>query len=275
MIEYRRKWKAPLRIKGKTEWQCTQCGTGDLVVLDGTFKESETLESKRIFDGQSPNDKNSVFVSILRCSNEKCYEVYSTLGDYQYRSRLMQYEHFNPETVDVEVRWDDEISELAKPVYIHPPPHIIHISPRCPTEIREVIQSAFCLFWCDLPACANRLRSCVEQFLTQQNVPKEKISKKGDNIRLYLKERITLYQKSNPVLGDVLQAIRFLGNEGSHYEVLSKDKELTTDDALDAFMLLEYVLEETYVGKTKEINKIVSEIMKAEGPRSREKKSKE
>ena len=75
--------------------------------------------------------------------------------------------------------------------------------------------------------------------------------------------RITKAKDKNIVLGkleDILYAIKWLGNAGSH-----SSSEITLDDVFDAYELMHHVLIELYQPKNR-LNKLAKAIRKRKGP---------
>ena len=64
-------------------------------------------------------------------------------------------------------------------------------------------------------------------------------------------------------IGNQLMAIKWIGNDGSHY------KKITKEDILDAFKILEYCLNKIYVKEEEEIKKLAKKINTIKGTRSK------
>ncbi len=60
---------------------------------------------------------------------------------------------------------------------------------------------------------------------------------------------------------EFLLAIKWLGNAGSHPDII------TTDDVMDTYEIMEHVLENIYENKEKNIRKIAKRINKRKGPK--------
>jgi hypothetical protein len=84
--------------------------------------------------------------------------------------------------------------------------------------------------------------------------------------RLSLHERIEIFQKVQPAVGDALLALKWIGNTGSH------PGDLSAKDLLDAFDILSHALDEVIGKRTKQIQQLVTEINRHKGPRSLKKK---
>lgn len=75
-----------------------------------------------------------------------------------------------------------------------------------------------------------------------------------------LHSRIALYEQQNKAIATRLFAIKWLGNAGSH------PGEITKDDVLDAYEILESILDQLYVQHEKRIDRMVSKVNKKKGP---------
>ena len=140
----------------------------------------------------------------------------------------------------------------------------------CPTRhfIPEKLNSkskrhllkAFELLWIDAGASANRLRICVEVLLDQFKVPrnnKPKIGKK--RVRLSLGTRLTKLKGRTASQKHIFDALRVIGNVGSH------DGHTERDTLLIAFSLIEDVLAELIDKRTANRDKLARQIVAANG----------
>ncbi len=233
-------------------WGCPSCFAGVLVAKNETFSKMETSASRcvRLREARNPEGIEYVFSCVRVCENIYCNEVVVISG------RGSVDNDFNPETNKM------EFLDVFEAKYVYPSPHIIHLPKSSSKELKDEFISAFTLYWSDIRACANRIRSCVELILTEYHIKRFEI-KKGKRKRLSLHERIELFSYKNATLGDALMAIKWIGNEGSHIGKLTKD------DLLDAFEMLEHVLDELFEKRKEKIGKLVKAINKKKGPISK------
>lgn len=119
---------------------------------------------------------------------------------------------------------------------------LFEIPPQCSDDEKKELQAAFALFWMDNNACANKLRRCIELLLNRKKIPKS-----HKQHRLNLKERIDKFEKEIPTIEitPYLQAIRIIGNIGSH------QKEVTKEQLLDCFEFIDRIFEIIYLKKEK------------------------
>lgn len=165
------------------------------------------------------------FSGFLMCNFKFCGEVVVVAGDYQ--------EHVHYQYDD---RVDEEVPDVTTtytPGFFSPPPCIIALPKKLTDKVEEHLSDAFGLLWVDAAACANRLRIAVEYLLDQLAVPRKGKRRNGKNGDLDLSERIEALDIVRPGHKSALNALRHVGNTGSH--------EGTADfeDVLDCFELLE------------------------------------
>jgi hypothetical protein len=94
----------------------------------------------------------------------------------------------------------------------------------------------------DPTAAASRLREAIEAVLTHRGISTH--TAKGHKLSLH--KRIELFRELDDggwaEQADYIEAAKWLGNEGTH-------QTLGREDALDAFAMLEKVLDDLYVGE--------------------------
>lgn len=70
-----------------------------------------------------------------------------------------------------------------------------------------------------------------------------------------LHDRIENYKKTKPQICTLLLALKIVGNEGSH------TSKIKNEDILDAFKILEQVIDDLYIKKRKRIMTIANNII--------------
>lgn len=257
-------WLSSFTESEVPRWPCPHCETGTLRLKEEKRKPDQTwsvFPVVRRSDAASerdqkkvphwtPMDDSGLFGALLECDRRECNDVVSLCGTY-----------------GVDISYDDEGAYewvvYHRPLYIHPAPPMFQVPANCPPPIKEEIKAAFKLFWCDTSSCLNRIRTATEMLLTEKKIKRFGRAKtKGDpRPRLSLASRIEIMANKQPELKLSMSAIRWLGNAGSH------GGELKQDTALDAFELLEYVLDSLYVQRGRALNRMSKEIIKRKGPR--------
>lgn len=193
---------------------------------------------------------NLIFSGALECAS--CSEYIAFTG----RGNPEQNGYYDYELDQHHLEYD----EVFLPTHFEPALHIFDIPANCPDSVKDEIVASFKLFWSDLPASANRIRTSLEILMNENKVKRFEIIG-GKRKPISLHKRILLF--NNAELTDLLVAIKWIGNTGSHLG------ELETVDILETYKLLEYALTKLYDNKEKEIKKITSEINKRKGTRKR------
>lgn len=131
-----------------------------------------------------------------------------------------------------------------------PAPCPFIIADNVPHAVRKPLLDASRHLWADHDAAGNKIRRAVEAMMDDRGVAK--FPKSGPRKPLSLHSRILRYGK--PEVVDKLLALKVIGNAGSH------DGGLSRDDILDAFQIMELVLDEVYVGSRRAVEKRAADI---------------
>ncbi|QYK02778.1 DUF4145 domain-containing protein [Shewanella psychrotolerans] len=224
-------------------WSCPHCSTGKLVVK----KENFLCEDVTSYHLKEVTLQYSGFFLCNYCA----HKTFSTgVGTVNYYSG---YDHGTNEYTDL------EITEYT-PQFFAPAVKLFNPPPATPESVKESLNRAFSICWSDIPASCNVLRVTVEVLLkdlwphVQQVIEGRNLGKK---IKA-LKEK----EAGNPPLLEVLnflEAIKWLGNSGSH------DGELEEQDLAVAFDIMEQVLTKLYIKESKPVGAWVSMIVGKEG----------
>jgi len=269
-LELRQEW-APLPMAIERElwlksfryeslpFPCPTCGTGTPRYKLQTRGDqthfplfiTASAENHRRNMRHEPASLDGSFVYMAVCDRKECGELICLCGDHEHKA-----EHDTlggPTNLHIEL----------KPKFICPAPNIFRIPGPCRALIRDEVRAAFQLFWCDPGACANRIRNAVELVLSDLGIPRFRIGK-GRRNRLTLHDRIKLFESKDAEQAHALMALKWLGNAGSH-----PAGEVSKDDALDGFEILDHVLQERYVQHRSAISRLSRAIIRRRGPRSK------
>lgn len=244
----RQLWAPPFRSLPR--WPCPRCGSGQLLPRKGSPHLEETGWSKAEHNHEDwdPDWITERFYALLDCSVPDCGElvvVSGTSGETYYTD------------VDVDGQLYQAIENSLNPISVFPAPYLFPLSTKCPESVREHLKSAFGLIWTDYASCANKLRSSVEALLTERKIATySKLVKGKPRQPLSLHKRIEIYRAKNKEAAECLEAVKWLGNHGSHGAT-----SLRLEDVLIAADILEYVIALIYDPKpsppstAKKINK--------------------
>lgn len=235
-------------------WLCSTCKKSRLVFESNKIIVCQTNASKeydRNWVGEEPYYLANHFHGTIKCSDSKCNEIYTIAGRFIIEEDFDEEEEqiFNKESYYTE--------------YIYPIVNIFKLPEDTPWEVEEAITIAFKVFWIDKAACANAIRKSVEIILTDKKVNKFKKHLNKPRTKFTLHQRIDIFEKRNDENSDVAQhlmAIKWIGNTGSH------DGDISNDDLLNGFELLNYSLEKLYGSRDKEIQQMTKYINKRRKP---------
>ena len=193
-----------------------------------------------------------VYNCILVCTNDKCREIVVSTGTGSVDWDIIEDENGQPDQV---------YSEFFLPKYFQPHLCLFSIPSDCPASVSDLLNESFRLFFCSPNAAANNVRAAIEELLTELKI-KRFSTVNGKRRFINLHQRIGLLPAKYAPFKDMILAIKWLGNAGSHGHA-----EVTMDDVMDAYELTEHILEEIYEPKAKKLKAIAKKVNKRKGPR--------
>lgn len=209
-------------------WPCSTCSKGYLIPLPDRMLVEETGPSLEAHGHEAwePDWIEARFAGFIKCSSPACGDVASIGGDapvdvFEYQD---EFEHIQT------------VSHHYVVKSIFPAPIPIKLPEAVPGSITEAVTAASALVWASSEAAGNQLRQVVELFLTDVGIPAKTAA--GGFITTH--SRIEQFQQIDSENGDALLAVKWLGNSSSHPGGLSRD------DVLNAFDMIEFVLENRY-----------------------------
>lgn len=235
------------------DWGCPTCLKGILSRTPTSIKLIESVSSKEYqkYDNAHFSDINGTFLGILTCNNKNCLENVVIAGGY--------FVDMEPNETNEYMQAEDRIV----PRYFNPPLYVIPYKNYLPKEVEKALKKSFELFWIDNSACANAIRKVVEIIMDDRGVKKTRTVVKATKTKresLNLHSRIVEFKKRNSEVAEMLEAIKWIGNEGSHaLDVLKREH------ILDAYEILDLCFEKLYNHAPKTISKTVKSIIKAKG----------
>lgn len=237
-----------------TEYKCPHCQKGYLLLDKGLFFEKQyqnSIESGtfKINDEYEEYDDRFYLGTIsgqLKCNHPDCAEITSFIGETKY------YLNYYDED-------DREIEVLEKGIffkYFIPSIHLIELRNDYPKELQKILLESFSLYFSSYSACVNTLRILLEKLCELHEIKSE--TDNGGYKTLDKKLDELNYNE----VKDLLKAIKWIGNDGSHsLEVIEKeDLDLT-------YRFIKKVLDEIYPSPTddEELNILAKEINKNKG----------
>lgn len=228
---------------------------------DSGFLEPQNIQTEITPHGKEMESYNYpygidyVFSGILICKNNACRDLVSING--QCLKDIVYGKEVDGDLV--EGRFSQYI-----PKFFYPNLKLFRLEKEVPKEVAEQINLSFSLYFSDLSSCGNRIRNSIELILDDLKASRWKKTK-ANRIHHFTKlhDRIEHFSKKNKGIGEMLLAIKIIGNEGSHVG------EMKLEDIIDAYEILEEIIEYTYVNKRKRIAKIAKDIVVKNKPRSK------
>lgn len=243
----------PFTLQHLPHLPCPKCQVGQLTIDAKNFLQSETAASKkdREHDAWEPDWIHYVFSCVFDCSRKDCGNVVSCSG----AGGVKIYGY-----VDEENDWVQDVEDYFYPRYFHPSLVLMDIPKKCPVSVGEHLRESFALFFSSPSAALNAARSAVESLLTELGVKRFE-GGKGKRRSISLHRRIQLLPAKHKEVTELLLAVKWLGNAGSH-----DSDEIDQGDVRVAYDLLEHVLSELFEGKGKKLKAIAKKVNAKKGP---------
>lgn len=188
---------------------------------------------------------------MLECSNNQCNEVVSSSGTGSVG---------NIEFVDDYGQLAQTYDEYFLPTSFEPFLNLIAIPGECRASVAIPLEESFKLFFSSSSAASNCVRIAIEELMTDLKVRRFVVIK-GKRKPVSLHQRINLLPPKYGHLKEMIRAIKWLGNAGSHSTL-----NITPDDVLDAYDLTEHILQEIYEPKVKKLSALAKKVNKKKGP---------
>lgn len=226
------------------DWPCPSCGVQSLSCADGNFKEVFKAPIDTSHPAFDPEWIEYVFTMYLTCAACGSSTVVTGTGD-------VSQEYLNDGSGDW--GWVDRFY----PTYFEPPLKIFEPPVDTPTSVIRTLQTSFASFFSSPSLSLSALRSALEVLLGEMEVAS--VDENGKF--LSLASRIRLLPEESQKIIEPANAIRWLGNDGTHGGGFNVRK----SDVLDGYRIFEHILIELYPEKRASIDDLVNRINKAKG----------
>lgn len=242
-------WKEPLRKDYVPNWHCPSCSGGYLRLQLDSLHALQTRSSIKDQDADcwDPDWIRLRFTALLKCQNENCQESVSVAG--LGKVEMMQ----------ISGNGDFDYVELYYPDFVKPSPNFIRVPKECPSAVRDELSKAFIAAWGDFSSAATHIRTSIELLLDFLKEPRIKLTKQKRRQTLTLHQRIKNFGNKDREISDALEAIKWVGNVGTH------SSDISQDDVFDALDIIEFVLEETLVSRRKNLLALAKKVIKKKG----------
>lgn len=150
-----------------------------------------------------------------------------------------------------------------RPTMFVPALNLIAIPAKCPPTVAQPLRESFALFFSSPGAASNNIRIAVEELLTELRV--KRFNTVGGQRRfISLHQRINLLPRKFVDLRELMLAIKWLGNAGSHGD--GGSGAISADDVMDAYEMMEHILAEVYSPRSNRLAAIAKKVNKRKGP---------
>ena len=235
--------------KDMSRWECPHCHKGRLKLGKTTNNDlTQTIPEEERNRHDEVLYQN--IAGFLNC--DYCYKKVFFIA-----SRYYTHDSYIDPDGSVEI---DEDEQNYYPYFFKPSLCIIELNEFIPEDIKSEMINSFSLYWVDISACANKLRTVLELIMSQQKIRKRHTSNSGKSKQNTLHKRIELFAKKKKSESEFIMALKYIGNAGSH------TKKLTHEDILIGYEMLEHVLNKLYDKKYFRLKKRMQMINKRRGP---------
>ncbi len=237
MASLRDLWGAGFEEGRYPPWPCPTCTRGNLRIIEGSLRTLEPQYSKILHnsDEWSPLDDTVRFDCMFQCDVQWCGEVVTMYGNVELEP-------------DYDLDGSSNYQRVFYPKGVYPAPPLAAIPKATPEEVSKQLRVASQLYWVDLGSCATRLRISVERILDAFEIPPGKLAK-----------RIEAFKAKDPEHAETFDALRYVGNVGSH------DGKNERDTILSAFEILQDALAQLFGKHKAHIQALKKKIIAAKG----------
>lgn len=227
-------------------WPCPKCGVQSLACGEGQFEKQYKEPINTSHPAFDPDWIEYIFTMHLKCSNSSCgcRLVCVGIGD-------VSQDYLDDGSGD----WDWFDNFQVK--YFEPSLRIFIPPKDTPECVRNSLDTSFSTFFSSPNISLSALRSGLEVLLGDMEVAS--VDENGKF--LSLAKRINLLPEGSRKMIEPANAIRWLGNDGTH----GGGSRVRKSDVFDGCRIFEHTLVELYPEKVASIDSLVARINNAKG----------
>lgn len=216
--------------------RCSTCSAGHI-----SYRDPERFESQRSVDSHKHPafDVEWIYGSFLiqgQCENPGCRQSGHAAGTYRVGDAKLS----APVSLDYEAGLP--YSAFYRVAQLYPAPVLLQIPEGAPAGVGAGAARAGSVLFADPGLAATALRGTVEEFLTDQGVSGRTPSGGFRALDKRIAEWLSADIAARKHAADLLSAVRWLGNAGTH----AGESALTLLDVLDGASVLEEVFHGLY-----------------------------
>lgn len=227
-------------------WPCPKCGAQSLSCEEDQFNKQFKEPPETSHPEFDPDWIEYIFTMHLECSNSSCGCRVVCVGTGDVSQGYLN---------DGSGDWDWFDSFQVK--YFEPSLRIFIPPKDTPEWVKKVLDTSFSTFFSSSSLSLTALRSALEVLLGEMEVAS--VDENGKF--LSLATRINLLPEECREIIEPANAIRWLGNDGTHGGGFLVRK----SDVLDGYRIFEHILIELYPEKRVSIDALVARINEAKG----------
>ena len=226
-------------------WPCPQCGSY-LSCQTAEFNAKDKAPINRNHEYFEPDWIEYVFTMHLKCVNPQCECQVVCIGSGNVSQEDIGEDNGNWEWVD---RY--HVKFFEPPLQIFTPPI------DTPHWVKEALTTSFSTFFSSPSVSLSTLRSVLEVLLDEMGIA----SSDENGKFLSLAKRIGMLPEEHRKIVEPANAIRWLGNDGTH----AGGFQVRKSDVIDGYRIFEHILIELYPEKKASIEDLVSRINEKKG----------
>jgi hypothetical protein len=195
-----KKFSVEFSLQREVKIRCPQCLIGKLDLKEDNLQSAETAKSKALHAEEywEPEMVEYEYSCVFYCKHCGCPTYSCGVG---YLETLSGHE-------DTEYGYET----MFRPKFFVPTIPLIEIHKNCPESVRTILFTSFAIAWSDVSAACNKLRIAIEQLIAELHPELNTIPT--------LHHRIEALKDIKPDIYKLLMAIKFIGNEASHDDIL-------------------------------------------------------
>ncbi|MGP3789457.1 DUF4145 domain-containing protein [Pseudomonas sp. B392_1p] len=224
--------------------ECPCCRNAPLSINELVVQATAASDMARSEDWWELEYEELVFRLTLKCPH--CRETVFAQGDGYVEEEI---------EVDNYGDWTRHWVKYLRPKYFFPSLKFVSCPAATPEEVQKHLDAASALYFSNPAACCNSLRMAAEEILTSLGV----LTGQPGNFISFGNRIHKLPESSSEY--NLLDAIRWLGNAGSH-----SGSAITHKDAENAFNVIDLLVDECYSDRKKKIHELAAAIRASKGP---------
>lgn len=238
-------FKTHFRAESIPAWMCPNCGSISLAPTDDSFNKNYRVPVSTSHPDFEPEWIEYVFSLQLKCSVESCSLRAVCIGTGRVSQEYLEHD-------PGEWGWFD----LFEVKYFEPSLRLFIPPPATPHWVRHALDTSFSTYFSSPGTSLSTLRTALEVLLGELEVPS--VDENGNF--LSLAKRIRMLPDDYREVVEPANAIRWLGNDGTHSGVFVRNS-----DVLDGYRIFEHILRKLYPEQKASIESLVMRINEVKG----------